>query len=73
MDFHPAWTQNIAQNVEKVSVFVLRRGPIAVTLQFMKQFTRRQSVVLNITIAFKTGSCVFEVKENCSWQSAYVV
>lgn len=57
--------QNIAQSVEKVSLFVLRWAPIAVTLQFMKQFTRRQSVVLNIISAFKMGSSV-EVNENCS-------
>ena len=46
VDFQRAWTQNIAQSVEKVSLLVLRRAPIAVTLQFMKQFTRQQSVVL---------------------------
>lgn len=63
MDFHPAWTQNIAQNVEKVSVFVLRRGPTAVTLQFMKQFTRRQSVVLNITSAFKRALVSSKLKK----------
>lgn len=65
VDFQRAWTQNIAQSVEKVSLLMLRRAPIAVTLQFMKQFTRRQSVVLNIISAFKMGSSV-EVNENCS-------
>ena len=65
MDFQPARTQNIAQNMEKVSFFVLRRDPNAVSLQFMKKFTRRQSVVLNITSTFKMGSSV-EGKENCS-------